>query len=113
MKMSVEVPPVSSTHVSAGTPADRTDKPQAANRKDVDAVQLDMIPSSPPAELHGQIDAAAQRVNDLKADGRELHFSFNDDTKRVQIEVRDLEGTLLRTIPPSKALSVVAGDKLD
>jgi uncharacterized FlaG/YvyC family protein len=114
MDMSFEVPPVSSTSsVPAAAPVERTDKPQAANGKDVDAVQLDMIPSSPPEELYDQIDAAASRVDELKAEGRELHFAFDDKTKRVQIEVRDLGGNVLRTIPPSKALSVAKGDKLD
>jgi uncharacterized FlaG/YvyC family protein len=111
--MSFEVPPVSSASVPATQPVDRTDKPQPVTGKDVDAVQLDMIPSSPPEELHEQIDAAAQRVDELKADGRELHFSYNEQSKRVQIEVRDLKGTVLRTIPPSKALSVVTGGELD
>jgi uncharacterized FlaG/YvyC family protein len=112
--MSFEVPPVSSgAPVPASTPVERTDKPQAANGKDVDAVQLDMIPSSPPVELYDEIDAAASRVDELKAQGRELHFSFDNASKRVQIEVRDLKGNVLRTIPPSKALSVASGEKLD
>jgi uncharacterized FlaG/YvyC family protein len=111
--MSFEVPPVGSASVPARAPAQRTDEPQAANGKDVDAVQLDMIPSSPPEELYDQIDAAASRVDELKAEGRELHFSFDNASKRVQIEVRDLKGNVLRTIPPSKALSVATGDKLD
>ena|SRR5437764_11236765 len=112
--MSFEVPPVSSsTSVPATAAVERTDKPQAANGKDVDAVQLDMIPSSPPPELHDQIDAAGQRVDELKAEGRELHFSFNEHSKRVEIQVRDLKGNVLRTIPPSKALSVASGEKLD
>jgi uncharacterized FlaG/YvyC family protein len=112
--MSFEVPPVSSsTSVPASAPVERTDKPQAANGKDVDAVQLDMIPSSPPPELYDQIDAAAGRVDELKAEGRELHFAYNDTSKRVEIQVRDLKGNVLRTIPPSKALSVASGEKLD
>lgn len=112
--MSFEVPPVGSTGaVPPAAPATGTDKPQAANRKDVDAVQVDMIPSSPPPELHDEIDAAAKRVDELRAEGRELHFSFDHKTQRVQIEVRDLNGKVLRTIPPSVALSVAAGEKLD
>jgi uncharacterized FlaG/YvyC family protein len=114
MTMSFEVPPVSSTPaVPASAPVERTDKPHTVNGKDNDSVQVDMIPASPPAELYGQIDAAAQRVDELKAEGRELHFSFDDASKRVQIEVRDLKGNVLRTIPPSKALSVANGEKLD
>ena len=112
--MSFEVPPVSgASQVPASAAAARTDKPQAANGKEADAVQLDMIPASVPEELYGQIDAAAQRVDELRADGRELHFSYDNAEKRVQIEVRDLKGNVLRTIPPSKALSVATGDKLD
>jgi uncharacterized FlaG/YvyC family protein len=112
--MSFEVPPVSgSAAVPASPPVERTDKPQAANGKDQDAVQVDMIPSTPPEELYGQIDAAASRVDELKAEGRELHFSYDDSSRRVQIEVRDLNGNVLRTIPPSKALSVASGEKLD
>jgi uncharacterized FlaG/YvyC family protein len=111
--MSFEVPPVGGPELPAGAPVQRTDKPQAANGKDVDAVQLDMIPSSPPEELYDQIDAAASRVDELKAEGRELHFAFDDASKRVVVEVRDLKGNVLRTIPPSKALSVATGDKLD
>ena len=112
--MSFEVPPVNgASQVPANAPVARTDKPQAANGKDADAGQLDMIPSNPPEELYPQIDAAAQRVDELKAEGRELHFSYNNAEKRVQIEVRDLKGNVLRTIPPSKALSVATGDKLD
>src|SRR3954454_21446215 len=111
--MSFEVPPVSSTSMPANAPVGRTDKPQAVNGKDNDAVQLDMIPSSPPQELYEQIDAASSRVDELMAEGRELHFSFDNASKRVQIEVRDLKGNVLRTIPPSKAISVVTGEKLD
>ena len=112
--MSFEVPPVSSSaSVPAPAAVERTDKPQPANGKDADAVQLDMIPSSPPQELYDQIDAAAQRVNELRNDGRELHFSYNEQSKRVEIQVRDLKGNVLRTIPPSKALSVASGEKLD
>src|ERR671936_2341840 len=111
--MSFEVPPVgSSASVPASAAVERTDKPQAANGKDADAVQLDMIPSSPPQELYDQIDAAAQRVDELRNDGRELHFSYNEQSKRVEIQVRDLKGNVLRTIPPSKALSVASGEKL-
>ena len=74
---------------------------------------MDTIPGSPPSELHGEIDRAAQRAHQLQAEGRELHFAYDKDAGRVQIQVRDLDGNVLRTIPPSKALSVVSGEKLD
>ncbi|HET8673490.1 MAG TPA: flagellar protein FlaG [Thermoleophilaceae bacterium] len=111
--MSFEVPPVSSSAPVAASPAARTDEPQAANRKDSVAVEVDMIPGSPPPELHDEIDAASKRVDELRADGREVHFSFDRESQRVEIQVRDLNGNVLRTIPPSKALHVVSGGKLD
>jgi flagellar protein FlaG len=52
-------------------------------------------------------------VDELRAEGRELHFEYDEDAGRVQIQVRDLDGNVLRTIPPSKALSVISGGKLD
>ena len=111
--MSFEVPPVSGAeHVMSVQATQRTDKPVAATRED-NAVQVDMIPSSPPAELHDQIDAASQRVDELRSQGRELHFAYDKTTQRVQIQVRDLDGNVLRTIPPSKALEVASGATLD
>jgi flagellar protein FlaG len=111
--MSFEVPPVSGVEPSLPTSAaPRTDKPLAATTREDDAVQVDMIPASPPAELHDQIDAAAQRYDELQAKGRELHFAFDDESKRVVIQVRDTQGNVLDTIPPSKALDVVSGGNL-
>ncbi|HEY1597291.1 MAG TPA: flagellar protein FlaG [Thermoleophilaceae bacterium] len=112
--MSFEVPPVTGVEPSLSTPTtQRTDKPLAATTREDDAVHVDMIPASPPAELHDQIDAASQRVDDLQAKGRELHFSLDESSKRVVIEVRDTKGNVLSTIPPSKALDVVSGGDLD
>ena len=50
----------------------------------------------------------AQRVvQDLHARGRELRFEI--DAGRVRIEVCDLDGNVLREIPPSRALEIAAG----
>jgi len=78
-----------------------------------DAVRLDTIPSRPPEELGGEIDRASQRVDELKADGHQLHFAFDEGAGRLVVQVQDLDGNVLRTIPPSKALQVASGDKLD
>jgi|SRR5919204_5539979 flagellar protein FlaG len=111
--MSFEVPPVNGA-VPGVQPVTRTDKPQSAgDAGGVEEVRLDTIPSSPPVELHDEIDRAAKRVDELRADGRELHFAYDKDAGRVQIQVRDLDGNVVRTIPPSKALSVISGQKLD
>jgi uncharacterized FlaG/YvyC family protein len=48
----------------------------------------------------------------LHAERRELHFETTGDG-RVIVQVRDLDGNVIRTIPPAKALEVAAGDPLD
>jgi uncharacterized FlaG/YvyC family protein len=56
-----------------------------------------------------EVAAARDRAAELAANNRELHFSTDQDTGRVIVQVRDLEGNVIRTIPPSHALQVVAG----
>ena len=52
------------------------------------------------------------RASQLASQGRELHFSTDEDTGRVIIEVRTMDGEVLRTIPPSQALDVISGGEL-
>jgi FlaG protein len=77
----------------------------------VDAIVGD-VPPAPTADVRKEVDRAAERVDELRAKGRELHFSKDPASNRVIIEVRDLEGNILKTIPPSKALHVMAGGEL-
>jgi uncharacterized FlaG/YvyC family protein len=49
-------------------------------------------------------------VEQLHAANRELHFSKDKATNRVVIEVRDLDGNVLKTIPPAKTLDILSGD---
>jgi flagellar protein FlaG len=113
--MSFEVPPLSGADPAlAAQPVKRTDKPQPASHPEgADAVRLDTIPSQPPESVKAEVDRAAQRVDELKADGRQLHFARDEASGRVVVEVQDLNGNVLRTIPPSKALQVASGDTLD
>ena len=73
-----------------------------------DTAQLS-LPAFPPPEVQDEIGAAADRVDELRAQNRELHFRTDEETGRVIIEVRDLEGTVIRTIPPADVLEVMAG----
>jgi hypothetical protein len=70
------------------------------------------LPSSPPAEVLDAVGAAAARAAELRAANRELHFHKDKASGRVIVQVRDLEGHLIRTIPPSQALDVMAGAAL-
>jgi FlaG protein len=108
--MSFALPPIGRSEHAA--PPARTDGPspagaQAAVTRGKPAVEH--IPSSPPAQVWGEMQDASRRFAELRARDRELHFEKNPDTGRVMVEVRDGNGTLIRVIPPSEALAVISG----
>jgi flagellar protein FlaG len=78
----------------------------AAAKRDVATVG---VPATPPPEVLQQIDAAGRRAAELAAQHRELHFEKDPTSGRVIVQVRDLDGNVLRTIPPSRALEVMSG----
>ena len=71
------------------------------------ADRVDAIPASPPPEVMEEMLAAQRAINDMHARGRTLHFAM--DGARVRIEVQDLDGNVLKEIPPSRALEVATG----
>jgi flagellar protein FlaG len=90
--------------------------PEAAKRA-VDGSQeegtiVGSVPPAPTEEARELVDRAAERVDELHAANRELHFSRDEESGRVIIEVRDLEGNVLKTIPPSKAMDILSGAEL-
>jgi hypothetical protein len=68
------------------------------------------VPARPPREVLDEVDKAAQQAEKLASGNRELHFEMDKDSKRVIIQVRDLDGRVIRTIPPSEALTVMSGE---
>jgi hypothetical protein len=72
-----------------------------------EAARVDAIPASPPAEVIDEMLAAQRAISEMRARGRELHF--NMDSGRLRIQVRDLEGNVLKEIPPSRALEIAGG----
>jgi uncharacterized FlaG/YvyC family protein len=70
------------------------------------------VPPAPTPEAREMVDKAAARVQELAEQNRELHFSRDEHSNRVVIEVRDLEGNVLKTIPPAKALDIMSGADL-
>ena len=95
----------------AGDPAKAATAKRAAAPAAADTV-VGSIPPAPTPEARQMVDRAAEVVDDLYRNNREMHFSLDRATKRVVIEVRDLEGRVLKTIPPAKALDVMAGGEL-
>ena len=98
-------PPVA-PRKAAGTPGTEA-FPLPEDRADIGA-----IPAQPPADALREVDRAAARAEELWRDQRELHFDVDDDTGRVVVQVRDLEGRVIRTIPPSEALDILSGRSL-
>lgn len=86
----------------------------AAGTRDAADVSPSEIPSSPPAEVLDAVNAAGRVARELRAQGRELRFVPASESAdgRMRVEVRDLDGTVLRTLPPSEALDVATGSPL-
>ena len=85
---------------------------QAASAEPVAAVTVDTLPASPPEHLLAEMYDASKVADTLRAQHRELHFEPTG-SGRVLVEVRDLDGNVIRTIPPAKALEVAAGAPLE
>jgi uncharacterized FlaG/YvyC family protein len=85
---------------------------QAAPTEPVAAVTVDTLPASPPEHLFEEMYDASKVADSLREQQRELHFEAVG-SGRVVVQVRDLDGNVIRTIPPAGALSVAAGKSLD
>jgi uncharacterized FlaG/YvyC family protein len=99
----------------AAAPAQRAQPLTAAAPEPARADEGTIVGAVPPAptdEARAMVDRAAERVEQLRADNRELHFSRDETSNRVVIEVRDLDGNVIRTIPPAKALEIMSGADL-
>lgn len=70
------------------------------------------LSSTLPPEVVAEVDRAFERVGELAAQNRELHFVRDEDSGRIIVQVRDMEGRVVRTIPNSEALHVMGGAEL-
>jgi hypothetical protein len=104
-------------------PAGPAVPPAAAAPRPQDAAQLTKgveetgtivgdVPPAPTPEARELVAKAAEVVEQMRKNNRELHFSRDEDSNRVVIQVRDLEGNVIKTIPPSEALDIMAGGEL-
>jgi len=65
------------------------------------------IPAVPPPDVLEQVSAAARCVQEMARNTRELPFHADEHSSRIIIEVRDMAGNVIKTIPPSKALDLM------
>jgi len=61
-----------------------------------------------PEPVNTGIAAAAQRYEELRRQGRELRFRVGD-SGNIVVDVCDLEGKVLRTVPSETALDIIGG----
>jgi flagellar protein FlaG len=111
--MGLDVAPIGVPSFST-TPERAPRASRAAAAEDASTVSSGEIPEGPPPEVLEAMDAAGRVARELHATGRELRFTPPEDpVGRVLVEVCDLDGNVLRTIPPSEALDVATGTPLD
>ena len=116
--MSIQVPPAGSPDPAAVAAVQARSRahavePSPPTLEAVPGATVDALPSRPPIDVLREMEAASRRYDELRAQHRELHFTHDPEQNRVVVEVRDPDGKVLRTIPPSKALDVIAGAALE
>ncbi len=65
--------------------------------------------AEPPPEVRAEVQAAARCADQLHKLGRQLRFEQDDESGRIRIEVRDLDGNVLRRVPPSEVFDFATG----
>jgi hypothetical protein len=106
-------PPRKVSQARATTRLRATDKPrQPQPTTGKGEVRSETVPGSVAKRVQPAKDESAKAGDALHVDGRELYLIF-EDSGRVHVQIRDSDGNVLRTIPPSRALSVVPGDRQD
>ena len=99
-------PPSTPSRVAPAADVSQFELPRA------DTTEIGGVPASPPPDAMREVDRAAERADELWRNNRELHFHMDEESGRVIVQVRDREGEVIRTIPPSEALDVLAGKPL-
>ena len=111
--MDFNIPPISGGVERTGQAPRSTPTPETGFSATLDAaVNVSTLPASPPPSVLEEMHEAARVAEQLRAQKRELHFECTGNG-RVIVQVRDLDGNVIRTIPPAKALEVASGESLD
>jgi uncharacterized FlaG/YvyC family protein len=72
---------------------------------------LDPFPEAPPAEALEALDKAQEVLAELKAKQINLQFRVDEEANRIEVVVYDGTGHVLREVPPTDALDILAGEK--
>jgi flagellar protein FlaG len=111
--MDFNIPPIGGGVERTGSAARNAPTPKADFSDALDAaVNVSTLPASPPPSVLEDMHVAARVAEELHAQARELHFETAGNG-RVIVQVRDLDGNVIRTIPPARALEVASGAPLE
>jgi hypothetical protein len=110
--MDFNIPPIGGVERSGSAPRSAPAQDAGFGAALDAAVNVSTLPASPPPAVLEEMHAAAGVFDELQASSRELHFELTG-SGRVEVQVRDLDGNVLREIAPAKALEVAAGGSLD
>jgi flagellar protein FlaG len=109
--MDFNIPPVGGFERTGATPRSAPASKAGFGASLEAAATVSTLPASPPASVLEEMHQASRVADELRAMKRELHFEPTGNG-RVVVEVRDLDGNVIRTIPPAKALEIAAGGPL-
>lgn len=111
--MGLDVAPIGTPGFSTA-PERAPREPRVTAAEDTVTLSHADIPASPPPEVLEAMDAAGRVARELHETGRELRFTPPEgEHGRVRVDVCDLDGNVLRTIPPSELLDVASGGPLE
>jgi flagellar protein FlaG len=110
--MDFNIPPVGGVERSGTAPRNAPTEGAGFSAALDAAVNVSTLPASPPPAAMEEMHVAARVFEELRAQKRELHFEPTGNG-RVVVQVRDLDGNVIRTIPPAKALEVASGAPLE
>lgn len=111
--MNFNIPPVGGPDRSGPAPRSASPPPKTDFAASLDAaVNVSTLPASPPPSVLEDMHAAQRVADMLHSQQRELHFEPTD-TGRVIVQVRDLDGNVIRTIPAAQALEIAGGAPLE
>lgn len=111
--MSFDITAVGRTPLTPVSPIPPVGPPARGVTPATSSVTVDAIPASPPPEVHTAMAVAADAYDKLQAAGREMRFKVDEATGKLRVEVHDVHGNLLFSVPASTALEVAAGGSLD
>jgi len=74
------------------------------------SVSVQTIPSTPPPELLDEIGSAAATYSALQAQGLTVRYSYDAQTRRTSAQLQDAQGQVVRTLTPSEAVALAAGE---